>query len=62
MLTWEAKKEAIFEMPVGTRCERETRTRKIRARARGAFESRDARRLTRARARARDVRVCDTDD
>jgi hypothetical protein len=60
VLTWEAKKEAIFEMPVGTRCERETRTRKIRARARGAFECRDARRL--ARARARDVRVCDTDD
>lgn len=57
MLTWEAKKEAIFEMPVGIRCERETR--KIGARAGRALLNDST---VDALARVFDVRVFDTDD
>ena len=60
MLTWEAKKEAIFEMPVGIRCERETRkTRKMGARAGRALLNDST---VDALARVFDVRVFDTDD
>ena len=60
MLTWEAKKEAIFEMPVGIRMRRDARDAKDdRDRA---FERRDARRLARG-ARATLMRAFfDTDD
>jgi hypothetical protein len=57
VLTWEAKKEAIFEMPVGIRCERETR--KIGARAGRALLNDST---VDALARVFDVRVFDTDD
>ena len=62
MLTWEAKKEAIFEMPVGVRCDATRATRKIYARAR--LSVRATGRSTVGSRSARDTDACffDTDD